>query len=55
MTEGEKTLVVIGGRYTPFQPIKRAKVGDFRVQDDFGGTVEHYLRQMRRSLLRNMP
>lgn len=41
MTEGEKTLVVIGGRYT-HAVIKRAKVGDFRVQDDFGGTVEHY-------------
>ena len=41
MTEGEKTLVVIGGRYT-HAVIKKAKEGDFRVQDDFGGTVEHY-------------
>lgn len=41
MTDGEKTLVVIGGRYT-HAIIKKAKQGDFRVQDDFGGTVHHY-------------
>ncbi len=41
MSEGEKTLVVIGGRFT-HAVIKKAKAGDFRVQDDFGGTVDHY-------------
>jgi glutathione synthase/RimK-type ligase-like ATP-grasp enzyme len=41
MTDGEKTLVVIGGRFT-HAVIKKAKAGDFRVQDDFGGTVHHY-------------
>ncbi len=41
MTDGEKTLVVIGGRYT-HAVIKKAKKGDFRVQDDFGGTVHRY-------------
>lgn len=41
MTEGERTLMVIGGRFT-HAVIKKAKAGDFRVQDDFGGTVHHY-------------
>ena len=36
---GEDTLMVLGGRYT-HAVRKRAKRGDFRVQDDFGGTVE---------------
>ena len=36
---GEDTLMVLGGRYT-HAVRKRAKAGDFRVQDDFGGTVE---------------
>jgi glutathione synthase/RimK-type ligase-like ATP-grasp enzyme len=40
-TDGEKTLVVIGGKYT-HAIIKKAKQGDFRVQDDFGGTVHQY-------------
>jgi hypothetical protein len=38
---GEVTLVVIGGKYT-HAVLKKAKVGDFRVQDDFGGTVHSY-------------
>ena len=35
---GEDTLVMIGGRFT-HALTKRAKPGDFRVQDDHGGTV----------------
>jgi glutathione synthase/RimK-type ligase-like ATP-grasp enzyme len=35
---GEDTLMVLGGRYT-HAVRKKAKAGDFRVQDDFGGTV----------------
>lgn len=41
LTEGEVTLMVMGGRYT-HAIRKRAKEGDFRVQDDFGGTVHAY-------------
>ncbi|MBI2427531.1 MAG: hypothetical protein HYV29_01795 [Ignavibacteriales bacterium] len=40
-TKGEIALMVIGGKYT-HAVLKRAKPGDFRVQDDFGGTVHHY-------------
>lgn len=41
LKEGEITLVLINGKYT--HAIKKiAKAGDFRVQDDFGGTVHHY-------------
>ena len=39
---GEVTLVVIGGKYT-HAILKKAKAGDFRVQDDFGGTVHAYI------------
>ena len=35
---GEDSLVVFGGRFTHAVK-KRAKAGDFRVQDDYGGTV----------------
>lgn len=38
---GEDTLMVFDGRYT-HAVRKRAKPGDFRVQDDHGGTVESY-------------
>lgn len=38
MQEGEISLVVFGGRCT-HAVRKRAKAGDFRVQDDHGGTV----------------
>ena len=38
---GELSLMVIGGTYT-HAVLKVAKSGDFRVQDDFGGTVEDY-------------
>lgn len=42
LTQGEVTLVVIGGKYT-HAIRKTAKQGDFRVQDDFGGTVHRYV------------
>ncbi len=38
LTQGEVSLMVIGGRYTHAVQ-KIAQPGDFRVQDDFGGTV----------------
>ena len=41
MTEGEISLMVINGKYT-HAILKKAKPGDFRVQDDFGGTVHDY-------------
>lgn len=39
--KGEITLVVIGGKFT-HAVLKKVKPGDFRVQDDFGGTVHPY-------------
>jgi glutathione synthase/RimK-type ligase-like ATP-grasp enzyme len=41
VTQGEAALMVIGGTFT-HAILKRARSGDFRVQDDFGGTVESY-------------
>jgi glutathione synthase/RimK-type ligase-like ATP-grasp enzyme len=41
MTKGEISLVLIDGEYT-HAVLKRGKEGDFRVQDDFGGSVEEY-------------
>lgn len=41
LTQGEVSHVVIGGRYT-HSVLKIAKPGDFRVQDDFGGTIHDY-------------
>lgn len=38
MRGGEDTLMIINGRYT-HAVRKKAKAGDFRVQDDFGGTL----------------
>ncbi|MEQ9402174.1 MAG: hypothetical protein RIM99_01205 [Cyclobacteriaceae bacterium] len=38
---GEISLMLIDGAYT-HAVIKKAKEGDFRVQDDFGGTVDDY-------------
>ncbi len=38
LTEGEISLMVIGGQYS-HAILKKAKPGDFRVQDDFGGSV----------------
>ena len=39
--KGEISLMVIGGEYS-HAILKKAKEGDFRVQDDFGGTVHEY-------------
>ena len=41
MDSGEDSLMVFGGRYS-HAVRKRAKPGDFRVQDDHGGTVAPY-------------
>lgn len=41
MEKGEISFMVIGGRYT-HSVLKRGKPGDFRVQDDFGGTLHEY-------------
>lgn len=38
---GELSLMMIGGQYS-HAVLKVAKKGDFRVQDDFGGTVHDY-------------
>lgn len=38
---GEASLMVLNGKYT-HAILKRAKPGDYRVQDDFGGTVHAY-------------
>lgn len=39
--KGEVALMVIGGKFS-HAVLKKAKPGDFRVQDDFGGTVHEY-------------
>ena len=39
--KGELSLIVIDGKFT-HAVLKIAKKGDFRVQDDFGGTVHNY-------------
>ncbi len=39
--EGEVSLMIFGGRYS-HAILKKAKEGDFRVQDDFGGTVHEH-------------
>lgn len=41
LTQGELSLMVIDGQYT-HAIRKTAKAGDFRVQDDHGGTVHRY-------------
>ncbi|PLX11648.1 MAG: hypothetical protein C0598_07785 [Marinilabiliales bacterium] len=41
LTKGEVAHMFMGGEYT-HSILKIAKKGDFRVQDDFGGTVEFY-------------
>ncbi len=41
LTKGEVAYMAFGGRYS-HAVLKRAKPGDFRVQDDFGGTVHPY-------------
>ena len=42
VTKGEASLMVFNGSYT-HAILKKAKHGDFRVQDDFGGTVHPYV------------
>ena len=41
VSDGEMSLIMIDGQFT-HAVIKKAKSGDFRVQDDFGGSVEIY-------------
>ena len=41
LSQGEDTLMLFGGRFT-HAVRKKAKAGDFRVQDDHGGTVHPY-------------
>jgi glutathione synthase/RimK-type ligase-like ATP-grasp enzyme len=41
LTDGELTFVVFDGKFS-HAVLKKAKSGDFRVQDDFGGTVHNY-------------
>lgn len=40
--EGEISLMIFGGTYS-HAVLKKAKQGDFRVQDDFGGTVHVHM------------
>ena len=40
--KGEMSLIMINGQFT-HAVLKKAKHGDFRVQDDFGGTVVDYV------------
>jgi len=40
-TKGEASLMLFNGRYT-HAILKKAKTGDYRVQDDYGGTVHPY-------------
>lgn len=39
--KGEVSFMVFGGKFT-HAVLKKAKAGDFRVQDDFGGTLHDY-------------
>ena len=41
ISRGELSIIMIGGKFS-HAVIKRAKKGDFRVQDDFGGSVAIY-------------
>ncbi len=41
ITKGEVAFMVFGGKYS-HAVLKKAKAGDFRVQDDFGGTIYSY-------------
>lgn len=40
-TKGEVSYMLFGGKYS-HAVLKKAKPGDFRVQDDFGGTLHSY-------------
>lgn len=41
VAKGEVSFMVFGGKYS-HSILKKAKTGDFRVQDDFGGTLHSY-------------
>ncbi|WP_353778468.1 hypothetical protein [Winogradskyella sp. 3972H.M.0a.05] len=41
VSQGELSLMVFNGQFT-HAILKKAKAGDFRVQDDFGGTVHNH-------------
>ena len=41
LTKGEVAFMVFGGKFS-HAVLKKAKAGDFRVQDDFGGTISLY-------------
>ena len=41
VAQGEISMMVFNGKFT-HAVLKKAKAGDFRVQDDFGGTVHEY-------------
>lgn len=41
VSEGEVSMMVFNGQFT-HAVLKKAKTGDFRVQDDFGGSVHNY-------------
>ncbi|MDA9563583.1 hypothetical protein N9R81_02785 [Flavobacteriales bacterium] len=41
LTKGEVSFMVFGGKYS-HTVLKKAKPGDFRVQDDFGGSLHEY-------------
>ena len=41
LEKGEVAMMVIGGKFT-HAVLKKTKSGDFRVQDDFGGTLHDY-------------
>ena len=41
VTRGEISMMVFNGQFT-HAILKKAKAGDFRVQDDFGGSVHDY-------------
>lgn len=45
VSKGEVSFMVFGGRYS-HSILKKAKTGDFRVQDDFGGSVHPYEASM---------
>ncbi|GAB5415937.1 MAG: hypothetical protein Crog4KO_07180 [Crocinitomicaceae bacterium] len=40
-SKGEVSYILFGGKYS-HAVLKKAKAGDFRVQDDFGGTLHQY-------------
>jgi glutathione synthase/RimK-type ligase-like ATP-grasp enzyme len=41
LTQGEAAFILFGGKYS-HAVLKKAKPGDFRVQDDFGGSLHDY-------------